>query len=77
MMMPPKTPPVHDRLYLVWSLEHRAWWRRHGRGYTPVLDEAGRFTRDEAATICEHANIVAIEELMTPIPLSRTPAAEE
>jgi hypothetical protein len=27
-------------LYLIWSIEHGAWWRADRRGYTRHLDEA-------------------------------------
>lgn len=37
-----------DDEYLVWSNEHRAWWRPKARGYTIYLKAAGRYTRDEA-----------------------------
>lgn len=37
-----------DDEYLVWSNEHRAWWRPNARGYTVHLKSAGRYTRDEA-----------------------------
>lgn len=34
--------------YLVWSIEHNAWWRQNGAGYTKNRIEAGRFTLKEA-----------------------------
>lgn len=30
--------------YLVWSIEHGAWWKPGGMGYTRDRDKAGRFT---------------------------------
>ena len=39
---------MSERIYLVWSNEHGAWWRTHAHGYTLHLKEAGRFTRKEA-----------------------------
>lgn len=42
--------------YLIWSNEHRAWWRRASRGYTTSIIEAGRYSRDEAMNICSGAN---------------------
>ncbi len=44
----------NERDYLIWSHEHRGWWRP-GNGYTPRLSEAGRFTRDRALKICAEA----------------------
>jgi hypothetical protein len=40
--------------YLVWSNEHRGWWK--GRfGYAAGLRGAGRFTRARALQICREA----------------------
>ncbi len=38
--------------HLIWSNEHRAWWRANGAGYTDsILDERlGMYTADEAAS---------------------------
>ena len=38
--------------YLIWSNEQGAWWRSKGRGYTVYLSNAGRYSRDEALSIC-------------------------
>ena len=38
--------------YLIWSNEHRAWWRPNSRGYTLQLEKAGRYSRDEALKHC-------------------------
>lgn len=32
-----------DTIVLIWSGEHRAWWRSLGRGYTYDRDQAGRW----------------------------------
>ena len=37
--------------YLVWSNEHRAWWAPGERGYTRIIERAGRYTRADALTI--------------------------
>lgn len=42
--------------YVIWSFEHDAWWKENHRGYTPHLDEAGIYSKDEAAKIVENAN---------------------
>jgi len=42
--------------YLVWSNEHRAWWRPNSNGYTGSIDQAGRYTRHEAVRIVDGAN---------------------
>lgn len=42
-------------VYLIFSNEHGAWWRPSRCGYTVMLKAAGRYTRDEALSICAHA----------------------
>ncbi len=37
--------------YVIWSNEHRCWWRSNECGYTIHLEQAGRYTRDEALGI--------------------------
>lgn len=34
--------------YVLWSHEHKAWWRPDHLGYTTELAEAGRYTGTEA-----------------------------
>ena len=58
---------VNAGTWLIWSLEHTAWWRPGRWGYTTVLAEAGRYTRAEAEEIVARANIVAIHECAIPI----------
>lgn len=57
--MPETAEPSRELLqsedYLVWSNEHRAWWKPGGHGYTRGLVEAGRFTRANALRICSDA----------------------
>lgn len=43
--------------YLIWSIEHDAWWGPNETGYTTVTAQAGRYTRDRAAAIVQRANI--------------------
>jgi len=43
--------------WLIWSHEHRGWWKPGGLGYTKVRGEAGRFSLGEAAQICAEANL--------------------
>lgn len=40
-----------DTPYVIWSNEHRAWWRANSQGYTTVLAAAGRYSRTEAISI--------------------------
>ena len=48
-------------------MEHQAWWPATRMGYVPTLALAGRFSRDEAAAIVQHANIVKCHEAMIPV----------
>ena len=40
------------QLYLIWSAEWRLWWRPGRSGYTDAVDQAGRYSRQEASQIC-------------------------
>ncbi len=40
-----------EELYLVWSNEHRAWWRPNSRGYTADVRKAGLYPKSEAIYI--------------------------
>lgn len=37
--------------YMIWSHYHKQWWRPHESGYTPRVDEAGEYTKHDAARI--------------------------
>lgn len=41
--------------YMVWSNEHRAWWKANETGYSQGMREAGRYTREHALEICRKA----------------------
>jgi hypothetical protein len=53
--------------YVIWSIEHTAWWRPLWIGYTTVLKEAGRYSKQEAARIVANANIYKFHECMIPV----------
>jgi hypothetical protein len=38
--------------YLIWSNEHGAWWRSGSQGYTTSLQQAGRYSREDAIVKC-------------------------
>jgi hypothetical protein len=38
--------------YLIWSNEHRMFWRAKRAGYTMLMHQAGRYTKTEATRIC-------------------------
>ncbi|MDB5597416.1 MAG: hypothetical protein JWM36_4377 [Hyphomicrobiales bacterium] len=46
---------LESAAYLVWSNEHRAWWRPNCAGYTIHSAAAGRYPRGEALSICRGA----------------------
>jgi len=43
--------------WLIWSNEHKAWWKPHVNGYTPFRSEAGTYSYKEALQIVAQANI--------------------
>jgi hypothetical protein len=44
--------------WLIWSNEHRAWWKPDGYGYTTLTQRAGFYTKTDAERIVAQANIV-------------------
>ena len=42
--------------WLVWSIEHNAWWRPDHKGYTTFLPDAGVYSYKEALDIVKDAN---------------------
>jgi len=43
--------------WLIWSTEHKGWWKPARRGYTQNLSEAGVYEYQEAVNIVHGANI--------------------
>ena len=41
--------------WLIYSREHRGWWRPGWKGYTDQEEIAGRYTESTAREICEKA----------------------
>jgi hypothetical protein len=54
-------------LYVIWSIEHTAWWAPNRHGYVRDVLRAGRYSRGEAREIVRDANIVSFEECMIPV----------
>jgi hypothetical protein len=54
--------------YLIWSNEHRAWWKASRHGYTTRTDKAGQFSFEQATEIVTKANRIKIEEIMVEAP---------
>jgi hypothetical protein len=42
-------------MYVIWSNEHKGWWRQNRLGYTKSIAEAGVYSRDDAVEITEQA----------------------
>lgn len=55
-----------EPLFLIWSMEHDAWWAPGEIGYAPVIGGAGRYSRADAERIVRRANIVRCHECMIP-----------
>lgn len=60
-------------MFLIWSNQHRAWWRPNRCGYTRTSAAAGVYDFDEAKNICwnerDHwfQDGQAPDEIMVPI----------
>lgn len=48
---PPEVDTDDGSQYVIWSNEHRAWWRPAGMGYAAQLEKAGIYTREQALKI--------------------------
>ena len=48
--------PAAAKYWLIWSMQHRAWWAPHSNGYTDQREKAGRYSYKEATDILEQAN---------------------
>lgn len=48
---------MNENLYLIYSLEHDAWWGNDRRGYVERRYKAGKYTFEEALKIVSEANI--------------------
>lgn len=42
--------------FLIYSREHNLWWRANSAGYTHAIEEAGRYSYEDALAICQGAN---------------------
>ncbi len=48
---------MEKRQWIIWSIEHRGWWKPNWRGYTEERDSAGKYTFAEARKIVKIGNI--------------------
>lgn len=58
---------------LIYSVEHKGFWKSNHRGYTNIRSEAGIYSLEEATKICLNANQYLqkghlFEESMIPLP---------
>ena len=54
-------------LFVIWSIEHTAWWAPNRYGYVRDVLLAGRYTRPEAREIVRESNVVHVHECMIPV----------
>lgn len=40
--------------------EHITWWKPESCGYTICIDKAGRYSEDEARSICQYGSCIAV-----------------
>lgn len=53
---------MNEKLYLIWSIEHNAWWKPAMNGYTQKRNEAGKYPFETASLIVKDANIALNDE---------------
>lgn len=74
---PPWEDPFARTQFLIWSIEHDAWWRPDWGGYTRVLAEAGRYDEAEAERVLDRANTVGVNECRVPVACVEPRATED
>lgn len=47
---------LEKETWLIWSIEHDAWWGPKHRGYVENIDDAGLYDFEEAKKIVANAN---------------------
>jgi hypothetical protein len=60
-------PTAPLRKFVIWSIEHDAWWRPGWAGYTRELAAAGRYDQAGADEILARANFVKVNECAIPL----------
>lgn len=46
-----------EQYWLIWSIEHHAWWKPKFNGYTNDRNEAGVYSSADAFKVVKSANI--------------------
>lgn len=54
---------AQDQKYLIWSYEHRKWWKPNSMGYTLDIGQAGIYTYEKADEILKCANLIDVNEI--------------
>lgn len=47
---------TQEKKWLIWSVEHSAWWAPDCKGYVNDRNKAGKYSFGQAFEICEGAN---------------------
>lgn len=47
---------MKNKIYAIWSNEHKMWWRPNRMGYTDDFRFAGKYYEQEAKEICHQSN---------------------
>jgi len=55
--------------YLIWSNEHRGWWAPGRAGYVRRVEDAGRYTQEQALGICTGAIIRPKDKPLNELPV--------
>lgn len=53
-------------LYVIWSIEHDAWWAPGELGYVRDRSSAGLYEASRARAILRRANVVGVQEVLIP-----------
>ncbi len=66
-------------IVLIWSDQHKAWWRPEASGYTTCREEAGRYWLPDARNRVDHCGPEKriCFEVASPAPLRRTLEADK
>lgn len=51
--------------------EHVTWWKPDSKGYTICIDKAGRYSEEEARSICQYGSCIAVR-IQAVEPLARS-----
>jgi len=62
--------------FVIWSIEHTAWWGPDRRGYTRELAGAGVYDAGDTRAILEEANVVGVQECAIPFECVRRRAPQ-